>query len=423
MRDHPLTPMTDANLVRVLQAQLAPARRDGRAARRVGLVDHRATGASAAAIRARFDALRERRRRDRDRRRDRQRRPASPRRGGSRPAAGLRRLGPGDRPAAQLRHRRLGRGGVAARGEGLRRDRLGQLLAGDQRAGRRLPAQRRRGAPRSIRSSSATTTRRGSRRHRGLGRARVVGGAERPVLVYSTAPPQAVAAAQARSGAHDVGARLERAARRHRQGARRARRAPPRRRRRRDLGRVRAGARRRAAAHRPPDRSRRAVVPRRAGLGARRAAARAEVGQLRRRRFLRAARSRCAERMSTMSEAASATSSAASAARSIARGYVHGTTGNLSARLHDGFLITADRRLPRRPRSGGARQGRRRRPRGGGRGAAEQDARAAPPHLRGGGRSRLHRPHPFARARRAEPRDPRATRIATTCCRRSRRTS
>ena len=32
MRDHPLTPMTDANLVRVLQAQLAPARADGRAA-------------------------------------------------------------------------------------------------------------------------------------------------------------------------------------------------------------------------------------------------------------------------------------------------------------------------------------------------------------------------------------------------------
>ena len=30
------------------------------------------------------------------------------------------------------------------------------------------------------------------------------------MLVYSTAPPQAVAAAQARSGAHDVGARLER---------------------------------------------------------------------------------------------------------------------------------------------------------------------------------------------------------------------
>jgi len=58
MRHHPLTPMADANLVRVLQAQLAPARIDGRPPRRVGLVDHRATGASSAAIGARFAALR-----------------------------------------------------------------------------------------------------------------------------------------------------------------------------------------------------------------------------------------------------------------------------------------------------------------------------------------------------------------------------
>jgi 3-dehydrotetronate 4-kinase len=59
MRHHPLTPMTDANLVRVLQAQLAPAASAGAAPRRVGLVDHRATGASAAAIVARFRSLRE----------------------------------------------------------------------------------------------------------------------------------------------------------------------------------------------------------------------------------------------------------------------------------------------------------------------------------------------------------------------------
>ncbi|HEX2539932.1 MAG TPA: 3-oxo-tetronate kinase [Caldimonas sp.] len=52
MRHHPLTPMTDANLVRVLQAQL-----HGPAQRRVGLVDHRAVGASAAAIGERFAAL------------------------------------------------------------------------------------------------------------------------------------------------------------------------------------------------------------------------------------------------------------------------------------------------------------------------------------------------------------------------------
>jgi 3-dehydrotetronate 4-kinase len=59
MRNHPLTPMTDANLVRVLQAQLAKPSAGGPPARRVGLVDHRATGAAAAAIRTRFRALQE----------------------------------------------------------------------------------------------------------------------------------------------------------------------------------------------------------------------------------------------------------------------------------------------------------------------------------------------------------------------------
>ena len=52
MRNHPLTPMTDANLVRVLQAQL-----HAKEARRVGLVDASVAGESAAAIRARFAAL------------------------------------------------------------------------------------------------------------------------------------------------------------------------------------------------------------------------------------------------------------------------------------------------------------------------------------------------------------------------------
>ncbi len=49
MKDHPLTPMTDANLVRVLQRQTA---------RKVGLVRHDAVAAGPQAIRARFDALR-----------------------------------------------------------------------------------------------------------------------------------------------------------------------------------------------------------------------------------------------------------------------------------------------------------------------------------------------------------------------------
>jgi len=50
MRYHPLTPMTDANLVRVLQQQ---------AARKVGLVDHATVSRGEASIRARFAALRE----------------------------------------------------------------------------------------------------------------------------------------------------------------------------------------------------------------------------------------------------------------------------------------------------------------------------------------------------------------------------
>ena len=48
MRNHPLTPMTDANLVRVLQAQTQ---------RRVGLIDHRTVAAGEAAIRARIAEL------------------------------------------------------------------------------------------------------------------------------------------------------------------------------------------------------------------------------------------------------------------------------------------------------------------------------------------------------------------------------
>jgi uncharacterized protein YgbK (DUF1537 family) len=50
MRNHPLTPMTDANLVRVLQRQTA---------RKVGLVDHATVGRGGAAIRERFAALRQ----------------------------------------------------------------------------------------------------------------------------------------------------------------------------------------------------------------------------------------------------------------------------------------------------------------------------------------------------------------------------
>jgi 3-dehydrotetronate 4-kinase len=50
MRHHPLTPMTDANLVRVLQAQLS--------SRKVGLIDYRVVAQSAEAICRRMDELR-----------------------------------------------------------------------------------------------------------------------------------------------------------------------------------------------------------------------------------------------------------------------------------------------------------------------------------------------------------------------------
>ncbi len=52
MRHHPLTPMTDANLVRVLQAQLNPAK-----GRKVGLIDYRTVSQSGQAIQQRMHEL------------------------------------------------------------------------------------------------------------------------------------------------------------------------------------------------------------------------------------------------------------------------------------------------------------------------------------------------------------------------------
>jgi hypothetical protein len=69
MQNHPLTPMTDPNLVRVLQAQTR---------RRVGLIDHKAVAQGEAAIRARIDALRAAGHRRGHRRCGVERRPAAP---------------------------------------------------------------------------------------------------------------------------------------------------------------------------------------------------------------------------------------------------------------------------------------------------------------------------------------------------------
>ena len=210
MRDHPLTPMNDANLVRVLQAQLAPRRSGGNAGRRVGLVDHRATGASAAAIDARFAALHDE--------------------------------GVAIAIADAIDNDDLHRLGEAVRGLplvcagsglaiGLPRN-FAIAASGEAPA---LPAVQGFSAIVSGSCSQATNAQ-VAEFVRGGGAARRIDplelgdgddatlcgdiaawaerewstAPERPVLVYSTAPPQAVAAAQARSGAHDVGAHLER---------------------------------------------------------------------------------------------------------------------------------------------------------------------------------------------------------------------
>jgi 3-dehydrotetronate 4-kinase len=52
MRHHPLTPMTDSSLVRVLQAQLKPGKE-----RKVGLIDYQTVGESSQAIRSRMEQL------------------------------------------------------------------------------------------------------------------------------------------------------------------------------------------------------------------------------------------------------------------------------------------------------------------------------------------------------------------------------
>jgi uncharacterized protein YgbK (DUF1537 family) len=209
MRHHPLTPMTDANLVRVLQAQLAPTRADGGAGRRVGLVDQRATGASSTAIAERFTALRS---------------------GGVAIAIAdaianddLLRLGEAVRDLPVV----CAGSGLAI---GLPRN-FGLAPSGEAAS---LPPVRGFGAIVSG-SCSETTNAQVAEFVRGGGAAwrldpLALGAgdaaplvadiadwaarawAARPqdaVLVYSTAPPDAVAAAQAQGGARDIGARLE----------------------------------------------------------------------------------------------------------------------------------------------------------------------------------------------------------------------
>ena len=209
MRRHPLTPMTDANLVRVLQAQLATAPPSGRAPRRVGLVEHRATGMSPEAVMARFEALE---------------------------AEGV-----SIAIADAVDNEDLLRLGVALRdmalvcaGSGLAIGLPGNFGFVPSPDAVSLPPTRGRSAIVSGSCSDATNAqvaafvqsggaaRRVDPRQLGAGRdaalvddiarwaeAQWAAAPDRPVLVYSTAPAQVVAEAQVLLGAHDAGARLE----------------------------------------------------------------------------------------------------------------------------------------------------------------------------------------------------------------------
>ena len=196
MRNHPLTPMTDSNLVRVLQAQTA---------RRVGLIDHRTVAAGAAAIETRIAALRAEGVSMAVVRRDQQRRPDAdgprlrhtPARDG-----GLRRR---DRPCAKFQAGRTRRRGAIAACTWRVRNRLGQLLDRDERAGRGLHRARRCG----LRGRSDAYR----RRHR-RGRPRRSRGPPRRqtparCLVYATASPESVRAVQAELGVTRAGEMVE----------------------------------------------------------------------------------------------------------------------------------------------------------------------------------------------------------------------
>jgi len=210
MRNHPLTPMTDANLVRVLQAQLATTRGPGAVPRRVGLVDNRTVGASSAAIVERFRSLEQ---------------------GGVAIAI-----------ADAVANDDLLRLGTAVKdlplvcaGSGLAIGLPANFGISASSESASLPPV---GGFRAIVSGSCSEATNGQVAHflqsggaarqvdaLALGdgsddalvesidawaRAQWAAAPERAVLVYSTASPQAVAAAQAKGGGHDVGARLER---------------------------------------------------------------------------------------------------------------------------------------------------------------------------------------------------------------------
>ena len=266
MRNHPLTPMTDANLVRVLQAQLR--RRATGAGAASAYVDHRATGARRGDRRAHRGAAQRGRRRSRSSMRSPtttcMRLGAARARtcrwscAGSGVAIGL---------PAQLRHRAVGRRGVRCR----RCSGLRAIVSGScsQATNAQVARLHRAAAARRWRVDPLALGG-GARR---CARARRCAWAEREWLrrraagarLHHRRRRRRSPRRRRRSACDDVGARssacspaiarglVERGARHLVVAGGET------------SGAVRAGARRRAAAHRRADRSRRAVVPRRAG--------------------------------------------------------------------------------------------------------------------------------------------------------------
>jgi uncharacterized protein YgbK (DUF1537 family) len=207
MRHHPLTPMTDANLVRVLQAQLSVAGSTG--SRRVGLVDHRATGTSPEAVASRFavlraegfsiaiaDAI------DND---DLHRLGAAVKGmpvvcAGSGLAIGLPAnfgCAPSD-DTASLPKAEGFRAIVSGSCSDATNAQVARFVADGGAALRVDP----------LEMEDARDARRVTEILRWAEK-QWAAKPDQPVLVYSTAPPQAVAQAQSRSGAHDLGAQLE----------------------------------------------------------------------------------------------------------------------------------------------------------------------------------------------------------------------
>ncbi len=263
MRDHPLTPMRDPSLVRVLQRQSRG---------RVGLVPQAVVARGAAAIARRFQGAAQGR--------------LCPchHRCGRRPRSRGDRRGGGRFPLI------TGGSGIAL---GLPENFRRRGLLGDGGAADALPPISGPAAVLSGSCSTATLAQVAYMQERApvftidpiaaaAGRdiaAEALAWAtpllgERPVLISASAPPEAVAKVQQRLGRERAGALIEGLFAAIARGLVAAGRAAARRRRRRDRRRGGAGARRHRIAHRPPDRPRRALdgqpprEPRRAGLGA-----------------------------------------------------------------------------------------------------------------------------------------------------------